>query len=37
MTILEIKISEKEKKMKKIKKKIIYLILNLIIFFKNSK
>lgn len=37
MTILEIKISEKEKKMKKIKKKKIYLILNLIIFFKNSK
>ena len=37
MTILEIKISKKEKKMKKIKKKKIYLILNLIIFFKNSK
>jgi len=37
MIILEIKISEKEKKMKKIKKKKIYLILNLIIFFKNSK
>ena len=34
MTILEIKISEKEKKNEKNKKKKIYLILNLIIFLK---